>query len=45
MTEGRNGMKKAYVVGTADTQGPELCYVRDRLEQAGIATVLVNVGT
>ena len=38
-------MKKAYVVGTADTKGPELCYVRDLLEQAGIATVLVNVGT
>lgn len=37
--------KKAYVVGTADTKGPELCYVRDLIEAAGQECVLVNVGT
>lgn len=38
-------MKKAYVVGTADTKGPELQFVRDLLGDAGVSTVLVNVGT
>lgn len=37
--------KKAYVVGTADTKGPELRYVRDLIQAAGLETVLVNVGT
>ncbi len=37
--------KRAYVVGTADTKGPELRYVRDLIEAAGLETVLVNVGT
>lgn len=37
--------KKAYIVGTADTKGPELRYVRDLIQNAGIETILVNVGT
>lgn len=37
--------KKAYVIGTADTKGPELTYVRDLIEATGIDTVLVSVGT
>jgi uncharacterized protein (UPF0261 family) len=36
---------KAYIVGTADTKGPELEYVRDLIRASGIETVLVNVGT
>ena len=38
-------MKKAYVVGTCDTKHPELVYVRDLLERAGVPAVLVDVGT
>jgi uncharacterized protein (UPF0261 family) len=34
----------AYVVGTIDTKGEELRYVRDLLADAGIPTVLVDVG-
>jgi uncharacterized protein (UPF0261 family) len=37
--------KKAYVIGTADTKGVELAYVRDLIAAAGLETVLVNVGT
>lgn len=37
--------KKAYVIGTADTKGPELEYVRDLIKATGLKTVLVNVGT
>lgn len=37
-------MKKAYVVGTCDTEHPELVYVRDLLERAGVPAVLVDVG-
>jgi uncharacterized protein (UPF0261 family) len=37
--------KRAYVIGTADTKGPELRYVRDLIDAAGMETVLVNVGT
>jgi uncharacterized protein (UPF0261 family) len=36
--------RKAYIVGTIDTKGEELRYVRDLIAQAGIATVLVDVG-
>jgi len=36
--------RKAYVVGTLDTKGEELRYVRDLIAQAGIAAVLVDVG-
>lgn len=35
---------RAYVVGTCDTKGEELCYVRDLLRQAGVDTCLVDVG-
>jgi len=38
-------VKKAYIVGTADTKGPELAFVRDLIAQTGLETVLVNVGT
>lgn len=37
--------KRAYVVGTADTKGPELRYVRDLIEATGVETTLVNIGT
>lgn len=37
--------KKAFIVGTADTKGPELAYVRDLIAATGHDTVLVNVGT
>lgn len=38
-------MTKAYIVGTADTKGPELAFVRDLIAKTGTQTVLVNVGT
>ena len=38
-------MAKAYVVGTADTKGAELRYVRDLIKAAGLPTVLVDLGT
>jgi uncharacterized protein (UPF0261 family) len=38
-------MAKAYVVGTCDTKGAELRYIRDLIEAAGIATSLVDLGT
>jgi uncharacterized protein (UPF0261 family) len=38
-------MGTAYVIGTADTKGAELRYVRDLLDAAGADTVLVDVGT
>ena len=38
-------MAKVYVVGTCDTKGDELCYVKGLIETAGVATVLVNLGT
>jgi len=38
-------MGRAYVVGTADTKGTELRYVRDLLAEAGADAVLVDVGT
>ncbi len=34
-----------YVVGTADTKGAELAYVRDRVAETGVPVVLVDVGT
>ena len=34
-----------YVVGTTDTKGPELDYVRDRVVEAGVEAVLVDVST
>ena len=38
-------MKRVYVVGTADTKGTELQYVKSLVEAAGAPAVLVNVGT
>ena len=38
-------MKRIYVVGTADTKGPELLYVKSLVEAAGAPAILVNVGT
>jgi len=37
-------MKRVYVVGTADTKGSELQYVKSLVEAAGAPAVLVNVG-
>ncbi len=34
-----------YVVGTCDTKGAELRYMRDLIEAAGVKTTLVDVGT
>src|SRR4051794_18975899 len=33
------------LVGTLDTKGDEYAFLRDRLRQAGVATLLVDVGT
>ena len=37
-------MKRVYVVGTADTKGAELQYVKSLIEAAGAPAILVNVG-
>jgi len=38
-------MKRVYVVGTADTKGEELAFLCDRIAEAGLATLRVDVGT
>ncbi len=38
-------MKRAYIVGTLDTKGEELLYIRDLLQGAGVPTCVVDVGT
>jgi uncharacterized protein (UPF0261 family) len=38
-------MARAYVIGTCDTKGPELAYIKGLLEAAGVPSVLVDVGT
>ncbi|MGH6945383.1 MAG: Tm-1-like ATP-binding domain-containing protein, partial [Geminicoccaceae bacterium] len=38
-------MAKAYVIGTCDTKGRELAYLKRLLEGAGVPTILVDVGT
>jgi len=38
-------MKTIYVVGTADTKGEELAFLRERIAAAGMAVRLVDVGT
>lgn len=38
-------MKYVYVVGTADTKGPELAYLADRIAKAGVPVLKVDVGT
>jgi uncharacterized protein (UPF0261 family) len=38
-------MKRIYVIGTADTKGRELLYVKTLIEAAGVPALLVDVGT
>jgi uncharacterized protein (UPF0261 family) len=38
-------MARVYVVGTADTKGPELQYLKTLIEAAGVPALLVDVGT
>ncbi|OCW59487.1 Tm-1-like ATP-binding domain-containing protein [Hoeflea olei] len=38
-------MKHVYVVGTADTKGPELAYLAEAIAETGMPVVLVDVGT
>jgi len=38
-------MKRVYVVGTADTKGEELAWLADRIADAGMPVVRVDVGT
>jgi uncharacterized protein (UPF0261 family) len=38
-------MARAYVVGTCDTKGDELGYVRDLIAASGVSTTLVDLGT
>lgn len=38
-------MKHVYVVGTADTKGPELAYLAETIADSGIAVIVVDVGT
>jgi uncharacterized protein (UPF0261 family) len=38
-------MKRVYVVGTADTKGEELAFLSDRIAEAGVAVLRVDVGT
>jgi uncharacterized protein (UPF0261 family) len=40
-----DSIARAYVVGTCDTKGEELRYVRDLLRRAGVPALLVDVGT
>jgi uncharacterized protein (UPF0261 family) len=37
-------MVRAYVIGTCDSKGPELAYIKGLLGAAGVQTVLVGVG-
>ena len=36
---------KAYIVGTLDTKGEELLYIRDLLAADGVEACVVDVGT
>ena len=38
-------MKRAYIIGTADTKFKELDFVKKCLEKTGLPTLLVDVGT
>lgn len=38
-------MKRVYVVGTADTKGEELAWLADRIGEAGLQVIRVDVGT
>lgn len=37
-------MKSVLLIGTLDTKGPEIAYVRDRLHSLGVATVVADSG-
>lgn len=41
----RASMKRVHVVGTADTKGQELLYVKSLIEAVGVPALLVDVGT
>ena len=38
-------MTRAYIVGTLDTKGAELLYIRDLLAADGVQACVVDVGT
>lgn len=38
-------MKRIYIVGTADTKSAELAFLKQVVEAAGAAAVVVDVGT
>ena len=40
-----DAVKRVYVVGTADTKGPELLYIKALVEGAGAPVLLVDIGT
>jgi Uncharacterised protein family (UPF0261) len=40
-----DAVKRVYIVGTADTKGPELLYIKALVEGAGAPAVLVDIGT
>ena len=40
-----DAMKRVYIVGTADTKGPELLYIKALVEGAGAPALLVDIGT
>jgi uncharacterized protein (UPF0261 family) len=42
---GLSAVKHVYVVGTADTKGPELTYLKTLVQAAGASALLVDVGT
>ncbi len=42
---GEFALHRVYVVGTADTKGEELAYLRDRVVAEGAAAIVVDVGT
>jgi len=37
-------MKTVLLIGTLDTKGPEIAYLRDRLQALGVGTVVVDSG-
>ena len=37
-------MKRVYIVGTADTKGQELLYIKALVEAAGAPALVVDVG-
>jgi uncharacterized protein (UPF0261 family) len=39
-----DAVKRVYIVGTADTKGPELLYIKALVEGAGASALLVDVG-